>query len=120
MKILIVSMRSIHIVRWVSQLKYSRHEIFYFDILNGGYINEWDWVEQYTNWRYKFGNFKGRYFLKRHFPKINKIFEKSIEEEFGLVLKKFNPDIVHSFVMYSCCVPILKVMQANQNVKWLW
>ena len=33
MKILIVSMRSIHTIRWVNQLKDSGHEVFYFDIL---------------------------------------------------------------------------------------
>ncbi|MFD1614957.1 glycosyltransferase family 4 protein [Gelatiniphilus marinus] len=120
MKILIVSMRSIHTIRWVSQLKDNGHEVFYFDILNGGYIKAWDWVEQHTNWRYKFGNFKGRVFLKKHFPKIHKLFENNAEKEFEIVLDKFKPDVVHSFVMYSCCVPILKNMQKHKYIKWIY
>lgn len=113
-------MRSIHTIRWVSQLKDSGHEIFYFDILNGGYIKTWDWIPQHTNWRYKFGNFKGRVFLKKHFPKIHKLFENNVEKEFEKVLNKFKPDVVHSFVMYSCCVPILKNMQKHNHIKWIY
>ncbi len=120
MKILIVSMRAIHSTRWVSQLRDSGHEVFYFDILNGGIIKEWDWVEQFTNWRYKFGDFKGRYFLKKYFYKAHKLLENDPEEEFERIIKLVKPDVVQSFVLYKCCVPILKVMQRNQNIKWIY
>lgn len=120
MKILIVAMRSLHATRWVSQLKESGHEVFYFDILNGGYIKEWDWVIQHTNWRYKFGNFKGRYFVKKYFPKMHKLFENNVEKEFENVLNKVKPDVVHSFVMYISCSPIFKVMRKNNHIKWIY
>lgn len=120
MKILIVSMRSIHTMRWVSQLKDSGHEIVYFDILNGGYIKQWPWVKQYTNWRYKFGDFKGRYLLKKYTPKLHKLIENNVEEKFQSILEQEAPDVVHSFVMYSCCVPILKTMQQNEKIKWIY
>jgi len=120
MKILIVSMRSIHTIRWVSQLKDTGHEVFYFDILNGGYIKEWDWIPQHTNWRYKFGNFKGRISLKKQFPRIHKLFENDLKKEFEIVINKFKPDVVHSFVMYNSCVPILSNMQKHKNIKWIY
>lgn len=120
MKILIVSMRSIHTIRWVSQLKDSGHEVHYFDILNGGYIKEWDWVTQHTDWRYKFGDFKGRFFLKKNLPKLHKLLENDVEKEFERILKLIKPDVVHSFVLYKCCVPILSVMKQHPRIKWIY
>lgn len=120
MKILIVAMRSIHTIRWVSQLKDSGHDIHWFDILNGGYIREWDWVTQHTNWRYKFGNFKGRYLLKRNFPRVHSLFENNIENKFQALLDEIQPDVVHSFVMYNCTVPLITTMKKNKHIKWIY
>jgi glycosyltransferase involved in cell wall biosynthesis len=120
MKILIVSMRSIHTIRWVSQLKNSGHDVYYFDILNGGYIKEWDWVTQFTDWRYKFSNFKGRYFIKKYFPKIHSLLENNVQKEFDKILKEVKPDVVHSFVLYISCVPIFDIMQNNKHIKWIY
>lgn len=120
MKILVVSMRSIHTVRWLSQLKDSNFEVHFFDILNGGYIKELSWVQQHTNWRYKFGDFKGRYFIKKYAPGIHKLLEHNLENKFEKVLLKVQPDIVQSFVMYMSCVPILEVMKKHRNIKWIY
>lgn len=120
MKILIVAMRSIHTIRWVSQLKDSGHDVYWFDILNGGYIPEWDWVTQHTNWRYKFGNFKGRYFIKRHIPWFHRLFENSAEQKFIGLLDEIKPDVVHSFVMYNCTVPLISIMKKNKHINWIY
>lgn len=120
MKILIVSMRSLHTIRWVSQLENSGHDVHYFDILNGGYIKQWPWVKQHTNWRYKFGDFKGRFYLKKNVPKIHKLFENDVEKAFEKILKKVKPDVVHSFVLYISCTPIFDVMQNNKQIKWIY
>lgn len=120
MKILVVSMRSLHTIRWLSQLKHSEHEVHYFDILNGGYINELNWVIQHTNWRYKFGDFKGRVFIKKHLPGIHKLLENDVEKKFKEIIEEVQPDLVHSFVMYLSCVPILNIMKQNKHVKWLY
>lgn len=120
MRILIVSMRSIHIIRWVSQLKDSGHEVYYFDILDGGYIKEWGWVTQFSNWRYKFGNFKGRFFIKKHLPKIHSLLENNVEKAFSKTLDIVKPDVVHSFVLYISCTPIFNVMQNYKQIKWVY
>ena len=120
MKVLIVAMRSIHTIRWVSQLENSGHEVHWFDILNGGRINEWPWVTQHTDWRYKFGDFKGRFFLKKYLPVIHRLFENDVEKEFEKLLQIIKPDVVQSIVMYNCCVPIFSVMQRNKHIKWIY
>ena len=120
MKILIVSMRSLHTTRWVNQLKSCGHDVYYFDILNGGSIKEWDWVKQFSNWRYKFGNFKGRFFIKKYFPKVHLLLENDVQIEFEKILNKVKPDVVHSFVIYISCVPIFEVMQKNKHIKWIY
>jgi glycosyltransferase involved in cell wall biosynthesis len=120
MKILLVSMSSIHFTRWTAQLKDSGHEVHWFDILNGGRNHELDWVSQHTNWRYKFGDFKGRSLLKRYLPGIHRLLENKVEEEFERILLDVRPDVVHSFVMYKCSVPIFTVMQGNPHIKWIY
>lgn len=113
-------MRSIHTTRWVSQLKGAGHDVHWFDILNGGYIKEWNWVTQHSNWRYRFGDFRGRIFLKKNLPAIHRLFEKNVEIEFERIIKDIQPDVVHSFVMYKCCVPIFPVMQRYPSIKWIY
>lgn len=119
MKILVVSMRSIHTIRWLSQLKDSGHEVHWFDILNTGYINELDWVTQHTNWRHKLGNFKGRTFLKKNLPYLHSLLENDVETKFEALLKEVKPDLVHSFALHIAAFPILEIMKQH-DVKWLY
>lgn len=120
MKILVVSMRSIHMIRWVSQLKDSGHDVYWFDILNTGYIEELNWVKQYTNWRYKFGDFKGRTFLKKRLPKLHGLLENSSSRKFQELLAEIKPDIVHSFALHIGAFPILNIMKQHSSIKWLY
>ena len=68
MRILMVSINSIHFVRWTQQLENAGHEVFWFDILDGGKSKHLPWVKQITGWKQKYPNFRGRYFFKRRFP----------------------------------------------------
>ncbi len=120
MRILLVSMRSIHFIRWTRQLQDAGHEVHWFDILNGGYINELDWVTQHTGWRYKGGNFKGRYFLKKKLPKVHRFLENDVAKAFTSVVRNVQPDVVHSFVLYKCCVPIFPVMKQFTSLPWIY
>ncbi len=115
-----VSMRSIHFKRWTTQLKDAGHDVHWFDILDGGRIDELDWVTQHTQWRYKYPRLKGRFFLKNKFPKIHKLLENDLTKEFERLLQKIQPDVVHSFVLYKCCVPIFPVMQKYPGIKWIY
>ncbi len=118
MKILLVSMNSIHFRRWTSQLEDAGHEVYWFDALGAeGYIGELPWVHQKTDWRLRIK--KGRYTLKK-IPGFNKINERNIEQAFENYLLEINPDIVHSFVLYMSCFPILEVMRRNKHISWVY
>ena len=74
-KILFVSMPSIHFIRWVSNLSETNYELYWFDILNRGYIKELPFVNQITNWqKRKITYLKGEYLLQK---KLNFIYTKS-------------------------------------------
>jgi glycosyltransferase involved in cell wall biosynthesis len=119
-----VSMVSIHFTRWVEQLKDSGHEVFWFDPLDGTYNNKkLDWIYYCRDWRERY-KIPGNYFLKKRFPLIHcflkKINERSIEKEFEKFLIEVQPDVVHSFVLYMSCYPILNVMKRNSSIKWIY
>ncbi len=124
MKILLVAMNSIHFVRWTDQLKDSGHEVYWFDILDGGRAARLPWVHQITGWKQKFPNFKGRYFLKKRMPWAYKIlspiFERNTQREFEKTLKAIQPDVVHSIVLYISAYPILKVMERYKSIGWIY
>lgn len=124
MKILMVSMNSIHFVRWTAQLKDSGHEVFWFDILDGGRTSRLPWVTQIVNWKQKIPNLKGRYFLKKRLPwlykKLGFLIERNTAKEFEKVLQLVQPDVVHSIVLYISCTPILKVMQKHNTIPWMY
>lgn len=124
MKILLVAMNSIHFVRWTNQLKDSGHEVYWFDILDGGRAARLPWVNQVTGWKQKYPNFKGRYFFKKRAPRLYKLlsplFERNTEKEFERVLQEVKPDIVHSIVLYISCFPILNVMKKHKSIPWVY
>lgn len=124
MKILMVSMNSIHFVRWTQQLENSGHEVFWFDILDGGRAEGLSWVHQITGWKQRYSNFKGRYFFKKKLPflykKLSFLFEYNTGEMFEKVLEEIKPDVVHSMVLYISCTPILKVMKKKQSLPWIY
>ena len=124
MKILMVSMNSIHFQRWTDQLKDSGHEVFWFNVRDGGYSENLSWVKQITGWKLKYPNLKGRLFIKKRLPwlykKLSFLIEHSTEAAFEKTLLEIKPDVVHSFVLYVSCAPILKVMNNHPNIKWIY
>lgn len=124
MKILMVSMVSIHFTRWVGQLRDSGHDIYWFDPLDGSYSNkQLDWLTYCKNWRLKW-DFPGRYVIKNKIPWLYKIIkhinERPVAVGFETFLKEVQPDVVHSFVMFNASVPILPVMKNNPEIKWIY
>ena len=60
MKILFVSMPSIHVIRWIENLKETQHELYWFDVLGRGKLETLEGVKQFTNWKHrKLPYFKG-------------------------------------------------------------
>ncbi|GLB50841.1 glycosyltransferase [Neptunitalea lumnitzerae] len=123
-KILMVSMPTLHFFRWVSQLKNTNFEVYWFDIVDGGNsIEKISWVHQITNWKRKF-DYPGRSFIKKNFEgiynTIQKVNDRSTEKVFEETLKKIQPDMVHSFALYVSCTPIISVMKKYNNISWIY
>ena len=86
MKILMVSMSSIHFFRWTEQLKDCGHEVYWFDVYdNGKIVNRIDWVKQIVGWKRRW-DFPGRFFVKKKIPRLYNwlaiINERDISKEF--------------------------------------
>ena len=125
MKILFISMPSIHVIRWIENLKDTEHELYWFDVINRGELNTIPSVQQFVGWKKrKLPYIKGEYFLSKKAPIIYNLLKSSLEvtenKALERVLKKIKPDIVHSFEMQSCSYPILKTMQKFPNIKWIY
>ncbi|MDW8849244.1 glycosyltransferase [Flavobacterium sp. MMLR14_040] len=125
MKILFVSMPSIHFTRWVENLKDTNYELYWFDVLNRGKIKELDTVVQFTDWKErKIKPIKGEYFLYKKLPKLHELvapyLEKTANETLEEILLEIQPDIVHSFEMQGCSYPILKIMNKFNKIKWIY
>jgi len=124
MKILFVSMPSLHFFRWAEQLENSGHDVYWFDIVDGEPTNRLPWVKKINNWKVKFPKFKGRYFIKQKTPLLYRflkpLIERSPDKAFEKLIIDLNPDIVHSFAMQVACVPIINIMEKHPNQKWIY
>jgi glycosyltransferase involved in cell wall biosynthesis len=124
MKILMVSMPCLHFFRWAEQLRDAGHEVYWFDITDGGKkVDRLHWIKQTVGWKFRW-DYPGRVFVKINFPKlynfIQRFNERNTEKVFEQKLLEIQPNIVHSFALYISCTPILKVMNKYQNIKWIF
>lgn len=118
-------MPSIHVIRWIENLKDTDYELYWFDILDRGKIDTLDSVYQFTNWKKrKKKNVKGEYFLSKKIPSLyNRILpflEVTINEALQKIILEIQPDIIHSFEMQSCSYPILRTIKKFPNIKWIY
>lgn len=125
MKILFISMPSIHVTRWIENLSDSGHELYWFDILDRGEIQVALPVNQITGWKNrKLPNFKGENFLRKKIPaiyrRIQPLLETTVDEVLTKIIHEIQPNLVHSFEMQSCSYPILKTMQRFPELKWVY
>ncbi|WKL45967.1 glycosyltransferase family 4 protein [Flavobacterium pectinovorum] len=124
MKILMVSIPSLHFFRWTSQLQDSGHEVYWFDITGMSEKSErLNWVSQKVGWKLKW-NYLGRLFVKKKFPKVYQFLQYFNEYKtasvFEQYLNEIKPDVVHSFALYLSCTPIISVMEKKSNQKWIY
>src|SRR6218665_3382289 len=124
MKILMVSIPSLHFFRWTSQLQDSGHEIYWFDITGmSDKVERLNWVTQKTGWKLKW-NYPGRSFIKSKFPDIYRMIqinnERNTTQIFEKYLNEIKPDVVHSFALYLSCSPIISVMEKYRDQKWIY
>jgi len=117
-------MPSLHFFRWTEQLKDAGHEIYWFNVTDGGSkVERISWVHQIVGWKLKC-KYPGRYFIKNKLPKVyaflQQFNENKTAEIFEQKLLEIQPDVVHSFALYVSCSPILSVMQKFPNVRWCY
>lgn len=125
MKILFISMPSVHVIRWIENLKDSSYDLYWFDVLGRGKLATLDSVHQLTDWKKrKVLPLKGEYFLRKKVPFVyDKIFpflEVTVNEVLEKIILEIQPDVIHSFEMQGCSYPILKTMQKYPAIKWLY
>lgn len=125
MKILFISMPSIHAIRWIYNLKDTSFELYWFDVLGRGNMETINRVHQFTDWeRRKLPYLKGEYFLSRNYPsffeKIEPFLKVTANQELEKIIKTIQPDIIHSFEMQSCSYPIIETMNLYPNIKWIY
>lgn len=125
MKILFVSMHSIHAIRWIENFKDSPYDLYWFDITNKGVLNTNSKALQFIEWnKRKIPYLKGEYFLRKNFSTIYKVlnpfFEVTESEALEKIIQEIQPDLIHSFELHTCSSPILRTMIKNRNIKWLY
>lgn len=124
MKLLLVAIPNHHFFQWVNQLKDSGYEVHWFDVTDGGdFVERISWVHQIKNWKLRI-KFPFRHYIKKHFPSgyafIQKANERNCATVFEKHLLKIQPDIVHCFEMKLSGFPILKVMERNQQLPFVY
>lgn len=124
MKILMVSMSSLHFFKWAEQLENAGHEVYWFDVIDSKQkVAKISWINQIVDWRLRW-NYPGRYFIKNKFPKfydfIQQFNERNTARIFEHKLLEIKPDVVHSFEMQISCLPILSVMEKYNAVNWVF
>ena len=100
-----ISMFSNHFFRWTEQLRDSGHQVYWIDVFDSNTkVKKIDFVHQIIGWKNKI-KYPGRYKIKESFPRlddlINKFNQRSLADVFEDQLRIIQPDIVHSFVMFS-------------------
>ncbi|MEP5340345.1 MAG: glycosyltransferase [Algibacter sp.] len=125
MKILFVSMPSIHASRWIENLKDTNHELYWFNVLDAGRLDTNIDIIQFTKWKQrKIKYIKGEYVLRKKlnifYKRLQPFLEVTINEKLDEIVKQIQPDLVHSFEMQSCSYPILSVMNKYSRIKWLY
>lgn len=113
-----------HFFNWTEQLKDSGHEVYWLDVLDSNTpVEQIDFVEQISGWRYKW-DFPGRYFLKEKAPHITQLInifnERSFSKQLEKQIKRINPHVVHSFVLYLTGIPALSIMKKFPTIKWVY
>ena len=124
MKILTVAIPNHHFFKWIEHLKTSGHDVFWFDITDGGSKAERiNWIEQFKGWKLKY-DFPFRHTIKKQFPKLYKIIQKLNERNpdkiFGKIIRDIQPDIIHCFEMQLSGLPILETLENNREIPLIY
>ncbi|MDO5981662.1 glycosyltransferase [Flavivirga spongiicola] len=126
MRVLLVSMPSVHFFRWIENLPSDYLELYWYNITGEKFDEKNDKFKEvsvYNNKR-KISYLKGEYLLSKKLPfyyqKLRHFVEVTENEDLEHIIQKLKPDIIHSFEMQSCSYPILKTMNKNKELDWIY
>lgn len=126
MRILLVSMPSVHFFRWVDNLPSDIMELYWYNITGGDFDESsarFRDIFRYNSKR-KIPYIKGEYTLSKKFPfafqKLRPFLEVTENEDLERIIKKLKPSIIHSFEMQLCSYPIFKTMNVNSSIDWIY
>ena len=124
MKILLVSISNHHFFQWANQLELAGHDVYWFDILDGGPKSEkLSWMTQIKGWKMRW-DYPFRQSIKAKSPSIYEVIQTLNERKTAVVFEEqlisLQPDIVHCFEMQLAGFPILSVMQKHSTIKLVY
>lgn len=124
MKILMVSIPNHHFFQWTNQLKDSGHEIYWFDVTDGGpKVEKLNWVHQIKGWQLRF-NYPFRHAIKKKFPDFYTIIQKynrrNVQSVFQKKIKEIRPDIIHCFEMKLAGIPVLPILEKYSKINLIY
>jgi glycosyltransferase involved in cell wall biosynthesis len=125
----IAGLGSIHVARWVSNLKKTNWDIHLLDPLSGGITPQFPFEKVYLYLPYRYNAIpsyakvqyfwpfsKGRFFLSKRFPKLwRRIFLEGAERIIYGV-KKIRPDVIHALALQYSGYPLADAIQMDPDV----
>lgn len=125
MKILLVSMPSIHFFRWIENMQDSPHEFYWFDI----YDHEQSFNNNYQIKKVEFPLRKLPYFIDDQmmpyylgwlYESVGYFMQSTTTEYWDEVIDIIKPDAVHSFEMLSSSCLLTETMEKHPNLPWIY
>lgn len=125
MRILFISMNSIHAQRWIANVDDVHKELYWLDISSNGKMVLPQSVNQISNWqKRKIKYIPGEYLLRKKmrflYDAIEPFLQVTIAEQVEVLIQNLQPDIIHSFEMQSCSYPLVKVLNKYKNISWIY
>ena len=125
MRILFISMNSIHAQRWIANVDNDHQELYWWNSSSTEKMDLPQNVTQITDWqKRKIKYIPGEYFLRKKLPwvydKIEPFLQVTIAEQLENLIQKIQPDVIHSFEMQSCSYPLVEVLNKHKNIPWIY
>lgn len=125
MRILFISMNSIHAQRWIANVDNDHHELYWLHSSSKGKMDLPQNVTQITDWqKRKIKYISGEYFFRKKLPwiydKIEPFLQVTIAQQLEILIQKIQPDVIHSFEMQSCSYPLVEVLNKHKKILWIY
>lgn len=125
MKILFISIPSIHFIRWINQLDLVDFDLYYYNLHDKEFSNDLLNCKVINHSTYKsIRPFKGELTLKKinanWYQTLDDVFSKIEISLFEKIVKDLKPDIVQAFELNTSAYPIVSVMNRYKKIKFIY